>query len=198
MIKALGPTTAFEMLMDSPDLANSCNPVAYCHFIHAINVDIQHNELIYWMLKRVLEDLWQDKHTKRPPMIAPQFRAVKDAELSNQLDVLPYLHTIPTSAPALGPREKAEPPPNEKKFSIGFDYITATPRFFEEMTGHWGLRQQLLTASCECCTLPLSESVGRLPSIVVFECGHAFHEFCVPEEACTACLAFHMSSLSLL
>jgi len=50
MIKALGPTTAFEMLMDSPDLANSCNPVAYCHFIHAINVDIQHNELIYWMV----------------------------------------------------------------------------------------------------------------------------------------------------
>ncbi len=100
----------------------------------------------------MLEDLWLDKHTKRPPTIAPQFRAVKDAEVAAQLDALPFLHRLGTAAPsALGPREKAAPAaaatstPNEKKYNIGFDYTTPTPRFFEEMTGHWGLRQQLVS-----------------------------------------------------
>jgi hypothetical protein len=107
-------------------------------------------------LKRVLEDLWLDKHTKRPPTIAPQFRAVKDAEVAAQLDALPFLHRLGTAAApsVLGPREKATgaaaaaaalSTPNEKKYNIGFDYTTPTPRFFEEMTGHWGLRQQLVS-----------------------------------------------------
>jgi hypothetical protein len=109
-------------------------------------------------LKRVLEDLWLDKHTKRPPTIAPQFRAVKDAEVAGQLDALPFLHRLagPAAASVLGPREQkptqskataAAPTPNEKQYNIGFDYTTPTPRFFEEMTGHWGLRQQLVTGT---------------------------------------------------
>ena len=52
------------------------------------------------------------------------------------------------------------------------------------------------SGSCECCTLPLAESVGRSSSLVVFECGHAFHEFCVAEDACPVCLTSHMPSLS--
>jgi uncharacterized membrane protein len=54
----------------------------------------------------------------------------------------------------------------------------------------------MCAGSCECCTLPLAESVGRSSSLVVFECGHAFHEFCVAEDACPVCLTSHMPSLS--
>jgi anaerobic selenocysteine-containing dehydrogenase len=56
MIKALGPIPAFEMIAasgsdDVGELATVFPPVAYRHFVHAVNVDIQHKELVYWMVR---------------------------------------------------------------------------------------------------------------------------------------------------
>lgn len=61
MIKAIGPIAAYEMITGSEDLSGlalSLTPVVYRHFIHAINVDIQHKELVYWMVHFFFTKFW--------------------------------------------------------------------------------------------------------------------------------------------
>lgn len=53
MVKSMGPLKAFDTIMGSGEFAQLATvfpPVAYRHFIHAINVDIQHKELVYLMV----------------------------------------------------------------------------------------------------------------------------------------------------
>ncbi len=128
MIKSLGPIPAFELIKSSlhSQFVDDFSPVVYGHFIRAVDVDMQQRELAYWMLKRILEDLWLDNKTKRPPTIAPQFRAVKEMELNMQLDQVPFLDRLGHSqlAPLLRARENlvhnAPPVLNHTKYEIGY------------------------------------------------------------------------------
>ena len=66
---------------------------------------------------------------------------------------------------------------------------------FLEEAGHWGVRLRLTGAAsgapvcCTRCQLPLVAPTQGANPLAVFPCGHAYHEACIPERACLACLA---------
>jgi len=64
------------------------------------------------------------------------------------------------------------------------------PRFYEESQNHWGVTCSILAGFCPACALPFSEGAS---TIVVFQCGHAYHQSCNSDVACREC--FHMESL---
>ena len=48
-----------------------------------------------------------------------------------------------------------------------------------------------METACPTCTIPLVDPVGAtaaLSSIVLFRCGHSFHQLCAPEGVCALCL----------
>lgn len=69
---------------------------------------------------------------------------------------------------------------------------------FEDSAHHWGVSVNFSTTFCPCCTLPLSESVARGGSsqgVQVLPCGHAFHQACLPEQACVLCFSQQFTSV---
>jgi hypothetical protein len=78
MISGVGPIPAFEMIAASAagpaagpstsevaDLATVLPPTAYRHFVQAVNVDIQHKELVYWMVRITAQARTCTRHTRR-------------------------------------------------------------------------------------------------------------------------------------
>jgi len=84
----------------------------------------------------------------------------------------------------------------EKELTVGsvrfsdVDNSQPLPRYYEESQNHWGTPARIVLGTCPCCTLPLKE---RSAALVVFPCGHTYHQPCIPEMACREC--FHMPSL---
>ena len=156
----------------------------------------------------VLEPL--DAHLWAPPHAAlgrfPQLRAVLAAELApagearnTALGTLPFL-TARDGEDAASPRRAgslASDLGGESPFILACDPWSGAvpmPAFLEE-PGHWGVRLRLTGAAsgapvcCLRCQLPLvAPSQGSTP-LAAFPCGHAYHEACIPERACLACLA---------
>jgi hypothetical protein len=156
----------------------------------------------------VLEPL--DAHLWAPPHAAlgrfPQLRAVLAAEMAPAgearnaaLGALPFL-TARDGEDAASPRRTgslASDLGGESPFILACDPWSGAvpmPAFLEE-PGHWGVRLRLTGAAsgapvcCPRCQLPLvAPSQGSTP-LAVFPCGHAYHEACIPERACLACLA---------
>lgn len=80
---------------------------------------------------------------------------------------------------------------NGGKLNFGeIDNSVSLPRFYEESRNHWGVTCSILTGYCPICTLPISESPS---AVVVFPCGHAYHQSCNHANACNEC--FQMDSL---
>eukprot|EP00658_Telonema_sp_P-2_P036557 TRINITY_DN26417_c0_g1_i1.p1 TRINITY_DN26417_c0_g1~~TRINITY_DN26417_c0_g1_i1.p1 ORF type:complete len:459 (-),score=117.68 TRINITY_DN26417_c0_g1_i1:339-1715(-) len=55
---------------------------------------------------------------------------------------------------------------------------------FEDLPGSWGVRTSL-SQECYFCGVPVN-AFGRLRA---FQCGHCFHDSCVPEKACPICFS---------
>lgn len=64
------------------------------------------------------------------------------------------------------------------------------PRFYEESQNHWGIPARVILGKCPSCMLPIIDSSS---SVIVFQCGHVYHQQCIPEMACREC--FEMDSL---
>ena len=71
-----------------------------------------------------------------------------------------------------------------------FDNTEELPWFFEEYQNNWGVPTKIVSGYCPSCTLPIKETKS---SVVVFRCGHAYHQSCSPESGCRQC--FSMDSL---
>lgn len=53
---------------------------------------------------------------------------------------------------------------------------------------HWGMRYNLVSSTCPCCTLPLHTPVllGN-NGIALFPCGHAYHVNCMIQKKISRC-----------
>jgi hypothetical protein len=160
-----------------------------------------------------------DVHESKREAISPSFarRGREDFDGSNV--------EASSSSSSATSSDKNKP---KLRYELNFDHNAPLPQFFEEMTGHWGVKVNLhgqqhsqhpqqqqrfdkfgyaipnhnnnnkgeSSASerggeggcCPFCTLPLIENVGRTSRVVIFPCGHAFHQFCMTEDACPTCL----------
>jgi len=128
------------------------------------------------MLQALDSYLWSTRATNS----GPQFAALKDMELAKKPTKLPFIETIGDSLNVMGNDEDKE------KRVLAFDYSTPLPRFFEHR-GHWGVQASIYTGNCRSCMLPLTENLGL--NVFVFPCGHAYHQSCIPEQACRICFA---------
>ena len=162
----------------------------------------------------VLEPL--DAHLWAPPPAAlgrfPQLRAVLAAELAPvgeprnaALGALPFVTardggTSPGGGEDASPHRMASLAPDlggESPYVLACDpWAGAVPMAaFLEEPGHWGVRLRLTGAAsgapvcCTRCQLPLVAPTQGANPLAVFPCGHAYHEACIPERACLACLA---------
>jgi hypothetical protein len=58
--------------------------------------------------------------------------------------------------------------------------------FMEDSNSHWGLRSN--TIKCASCDQSiLLKSTSKEQGGVAFQCGHVYHRYCLPEQACIIC-----------
>jgi len=174
MLSHIGPIKTLGLLIKTPEFCENLPLEIYNDFITHTQIQVQQETLIHNILETVATYLYSPKSSYIPA----QIRAVKELESKRiqELKLLPFITTD-----------------SKEQLDIGFDYNTHLPRFFEEPTGHWGVQIEANRA-CECCGLPLLEGV-MTGSLLVFPCGHAFHQFCIPERACVLCLERNMKTL---
>eukprot|EP00455_Lapot_gusevi_P050325 TRINITY_DN7271_c0_g1_i5.p1 TRINITY_DN7271_c0_g1~~TRINITY_DN7271_c0_g1_i5.p1 ORF type:complete len:117 (-),score=7.46 TRINITY_DN7271_c0_g1_i5:22-372(-) len=93
-----------------------------------------------------------------------------------------------TVTPAALPMSGAHEEVKSELILKGYESLS---RYYEEIPHHWGVALDLNKSICICCTLPISETVGN--SIIVFPCGHLYHQVCCPEQACITCFSSNFS-----
>lgn len=162
---------------------------------------------------KVLETLNNYLWAKKSPTLPPQVRAVLELELldkdpkkseTNQrtsLETLPFL--TKTKSRGMG---------EGNNLDLAFDYV-GVPRFVEDSNLHWGSSvgsdltpiyshsqantSSYVSGTCGYCTLPLEELItDASSSLIIFPCGHAFHQICNLEmDACTICYQSNLVTL---
>lgn len=90
--------------------------------------------------------------------------------------------------PVTLPPQVADVLDREKQGLAGHDELTDAQlqaSFVEEPDSHWGGSIPLLS-DCLVCGLPLGTTIGAR-AVVMYQCGHSFHEGCVPGGCCVVC-----------
>lgn len=178
MIENLGTSVTIELLNHYPVLTNYFSPSLFETLLCTSQQELQQEKLIHQILENLDNYLWSQK----PSAISPQGRLILKKEMDKSLDSLPFLQHKPET----------------KSFQFKFDYTTHLPRFYEELSGHWGTSISFSKEKCPCCSLPVQENIGNISSVVIFPCGHSFHDFCIAEfDACVICYSQNITSLVL-
>jgi hypothetical protein len=104
--------------------------------------------------------------------IPPQITAIRNAEISGNVNRLSFVRTV------------------SDKLQLNFERPTERmPTFLEAANVHWGVEGGK-GGVCGVCRLGLEEEVGI--TVAVFACGHLFHHACVPEQRCPSC--YHLET----
>jgi hypothetical protein len=149
-----------------PQFSSFISPTVFKTFIQKGTIEEQQQDLVHDMLEFMDSYLW----SQRPTSLSPQVRAVLAEETQTQ--IIPFVTSN-----------------SSQNHQLNFDYNTELPRFYEELKCHWGAPTPFSQGKCTHCTLPLKEQVGNVPNVVVFLCGHSFHQHCISHvDACTMCL----------
>jgi len=126
--------------------------------------------------------------------------SVSMATINSTLDLTnfnPNLYSIPTHLTEIGLTSSPSISSNMGNLNL---YNTSNssgyPRYLEEPDIQWGASSEVTNGCCPVCTLPLIEKVSNvLSNVVVMECGHVFHQPCLPEEVCVLCVCSEKDSL---
>lgn len=90
--------------------------------------------------------------------------------------------------PVTLPPQVADVLDREKQGLAGHDELTDAQlqaSFVEEPDSHWGGSVPLLS-DCIVCGVPLGTTFGAR-GVVMYHCGHSFHDGCVPSGSCVVC-----------
>ncbi|KAL0485138.1 hypothetical protein AKO1_004362 [Acrasis kona] len=68
---------------------------------------------------------------------------------------------------------------------VDFEQEEPLPVFYEDYNVHWGLEVKC-SVPCPVCKMNLDENVGG-QDVIVFKCGHAYHQYCLSLDACAVC-----------
>eukprot|EP01130_Rhizamoeba_saxonica_P015032 TRINITY_DN6663_c0_g1_i7.p1 TRINITY_DN6663_c0_g1~~TRINITY_DN6663_c0_g1_i7.p1 ORF type:complete len:870 (+),score=223.42 TRINITY_DN6663_c0_g1_i7:1043-3652(+) len=176
---SMGPRRTVDVLLEwkensgyISDALNLLPPTIFCSLIRKGRNILKNRGLIRETLSTIDRHLWGQKDT----IIAPQFRVTEKYELNGDQNIesLPFL------------RED-----KKQGMKMDFRYNSPIPSHYEEMNSHWGIYTNL-SGKCGVCTLPLDAAEA---DVVVFRCGHSFHDCCVPEEACPTCFSKNFTTL---
>ncbi|XP_029636471.1 uncharacterized protein LOC115211873 [Octopus sinensis] len=162
-IQRMGPQRGIHLLLEHNCLKPSDYPLSfYQSCLFGSLIQRQQRFIIHNMLEKIDEYFW----SKKPASMAPAiYFAVEEEKNTNYLE------------PSVSTQEllKQLQPLNGQRFA-------------EEKEYHWGSSIDIFTA-CPCCHVTLSAVISHMESgIVIFECGHAYHRFCVgPKKMCVLC-----------
>jgi len=193
MVADLGPQKTIEILVAHPDLCGNLRPDFFEHFVIEATRIHERQEIVHSMLEVIDSYLW----VRKANSMASPVRRVKDLELAeaatkkqaasatpppSKVRSLPYLQSRSTTGPA--------------RFAFDLTAAPGYPRYLEEPDVQWGVCCDIGGGLCPVCTLPLIEGVSAsLTNVMLLECGHAFHQMCLVEEACVVCFAKDKPSL---
>jgi len=163
MLQCVGSIETMNLLTNVADFGKELPVGIYKELLQAGKLSIQQENLLPKILETINSHLW----SHRPKEIAPQSRYWLESELNAAREGKTFSVDLPE-----------------------FDNIQPLSRFYEEYQNHWGVPTKLLGGCCPTCTLPFKYAPN---SVIVFPCGHVYHQNCIPEAACREC--FQMDSL---
>lgn len=176
MIISLGVFECLEILKEIPACTEGISHSVYRNFIQKGNIEKQQATLLTDMVENIDSYLW----SARPTAIAPQIRYLLDKEIEKAHNLLPYVQTFK----------------NSEKPELKFDQNVPLPRFYEESATHWGVLAPISNRNCAHCSLPVNQQIKNPSTIVIYPCGHSYHEFCIPGfDACVQCLSQNFATV---
>ena len=170
MLTSIGCTDTLKILTEISSFGNELPSYIFKDLLKVGRIGLHQDNLLPQMLEIINLYLWKQK----PNHLAPQMRYIMDLENGgNGTDGL-------LSASATNNQSASIPDYSS------FDNNIPLPKFYEDLTTYWGVQTKLAQGNCPSCTLPLREYVGT--NIVIFRCGHGYHQQCIPENACRVCV----------
>uniref|UniRef100_A0A1X7VC51 HPS5 TPR domain-containing protein n=1 Tax=Amphimedon queenslandica TaxID=400682 RepID=A0A1X7VC51_AMPQE len=139
-------------------------------FVRLASVHKEQRTIAHNLLEKVDRYLW----SVRPTTLGPHVSIVlqKDEAKSTEEET----NDDTTKTEAL--RDIMSPPP--------LPYPLISPITMEDWASHWGIRTS--TSRCGLCGHSLMNRISdKERGGIGFQCGHAFHKQCCPEQACTLC-----------
>ncbi|GAB1602346.1 uncharacterized protein LOC106879723 [Argonauta hians] len=162
-IQRMGPQRGIQLLLEHDNIKPSVYPLSfYQSCLFGSLIQRQQRSVIHSMLEKIDEYFW----SKKPASMAPAiYFAVEEEKKADHFE------------PSVPPQDLIK-----QLQSVNGQ------RFAEEKEHHWGSSVDILTA-CPCCHVTLSAVISHMESgIVILECGHSYHRFCVgPKKLCLLC-----------
>ncbi|EQC32204.1 hypothetical protein SDRG_09956 [Saprolegnia diclina VS20] len=175
MLDACGVTLGMELLAGYPTLIAIAPLELYQAVVAAQSLHQRQLQEVGRMLEGIDTYVWscsRRHHLAFPPQVEALFRIESgfyDTWDTNMPDYTPY------SATSCGPETKA------------------LHRSYESRNSDWGGDIQLHDSQCAACDLPLIyvQDDGKTMEAILLSCGHAFHDWCLPDRTCPVCLGAH-------
>ena len=179
----IGATAAIDLAMSHPFVCEGLPLSFYERFLQCSSTEHRRDSLVHSMLESVDSYLW----VRRGNVTAPQFRHLRELEMvrgKEHLAKQPFVF------------EKGVDGSTSTLLDLRFETLGAMPRSYEEVEPQWGAVLSAVQPACGVCGVPVHDSVGAPTTTVLFACGHAFHQLCVPDDACVSCLDGGLKSLA--
>lgn len=169
MLSSLGPRMVWGMLAEveaTAQLQGGALPQQlHSLLVRLTAVHTQQRRVAHTLLEKMNHYLW----TQRSTALSPQLQALQQRERQSQQTPSPgTVTTVPSFSPCL-----------------------------EDAAAHWGVKIGGNTLSpggtCAVCKVSVLRTVSdRLPGVIAFQCGHAYHRQCLSEQACMVCFTANL------
>ncbi len=172
-VDEIGSALTMQALLDASELIRAClTPRFFKACLGLSRLQDSQKEVVHEILTAFDAYLW----THHSSTISPQFRHLKDNELSGRASELAFARPVNGSLEPL------------------FQHTVAVDTFMEEADTQWGVLTSV-GGDCPACLVALAgKAVGA--HVNVFPCGHAFHDSCNTSGACLLCFYSNRKSLS--
>ncbi|XP_050407816.1 uncharacterized protein LOC126823207 [Patella vulgata] len=166
LVDNLGSQMALSMLQDLDLQDGTLSNDFYQKCILKAITQKQQSHVMHNMLEKINTYLW----SKKPNHVAPQLHyAVSLEKYSNLSSTESDSSTYQTHFSRLS--------------SAGTTIVPG----LEDAECHWGIQSDI-RRDCPCCGQRLTCTVSHMePGVIIYNCGHAFHKFCVFKQECPLC-----------
>jgi hypothetical protein len=163
MVKHIGIKEAMSVL-ESIDLPMALNGILHDLLINVTSITRQQKVIAHNLLETLDHYLWKPRPASMGPSLLTVYQKEEEG-LEAKVDEA-------TPPEVMSPSPEAQP---------AIDDL-----FMEDSNSHWGLRSN--TIKCASCDQSiLLKSTSKEQGGVAFQCGHVYHRYCLPEQACIIC-----------
>ncbi|KDO28428.1 hypothetical protein SPRG_06666 [Saprolegnia parasitica CBS 223.65] len=175
MLDACGVTLGMELLAAYPTLIAIAPLELYQAVVAAQSLHQRQLQEVGRMLEGIDTYVWscsRRHHLAFPPQVEALFRIESG-----------FYDTWDTDMPDYTPYSAKDDAAGTKLLH----------RSYESRNSDWGGDIQLHDSQCAVCDLPLVylQEDGKTMETILLSCGHAYHDWCLPDRTCPLCLGAH-------